>query len=212
MIDIRSRLVLLVLTLLLLIPVALPVSTADSGKRFKIVSRTFTQADGITIDPAPNSFGPVDPYPSSRTVSGLRKGRIKDVDLTLRQFSHQNPRDVDILLVKGKADPTSATVLSDIGGEEMPETNLTLTLDDEAANPLPADNSLDSGTFQPTNIDLSSDNFPSPAPPRDGNGLALFNGLDPNGEWRLFIIDDSADDTGSIDSWKLEITARVRKR
>ena len=199
------------LTLLLVVPAALPVATADSGRRFKTIARTFTQADGITIDPAPNAVGPVAPYPSSLIVSGIKRGRIEKIYLTLYGFSHQNPRDVDILLVKRDAGSRTAVVLSDIGGEAIAETNLTLTLADKAAGPLPADGSLDSGIFRPTNADLSSDVFPAPAPAIDTNSaLDTFDGLTPNGEWRLFVVDDAAGNTGSIDAWELRMKVKVR--
>lgn len=41
----------------------------------------------------------------------------------------------------------------------------------------------------------------------DGGSLASFNGLNPNGTWRLFFADRSAGDLSAVSSWSLDITA-----
>lgn len=79
------------------------VSREGKAKAAKTITRTFTQrgdqSGEITIPDSNVAPAPADPYPSEITVSGFRQGRIVDVDLTLRGFSHEIPRDVDILLV-----------------------------------------------------------------------------------------------------------------
>jgi hypothetical protein len=43
--------------------------------------------------------------------------------------------------------------------------------------------------------------MPSPAPPGPYPGtLAAFNGVDPNGTWKVYIDDDGSNDTGSLTS------------
>jgi hypothetical protein len=83
----------------------------------------------ITIPTA----GAASPYPSTITVAGL-SGTVTKVTVTLTNFSHTFPDDVDILLVG----PTGANaiIMSDVGGATG-VTNLTLTLDDAAATSLP---------------------------------------------------------------------------
>src|ERR1043166_8059908 len=60
----------------------------------------------------------------------------------------------------------------------------------------------DARATSPTNV-LDTDT-------RDANALlSTFNGLDPNGEWVLFVADLEAGDLYTLDSWGLEITGYV---
>jgi hypothetical protein len=109
--------------------------------------------------------------------------------------------------------------MSDVGifEEPSPADNITLTLDDEAAAPLPIDTPLTSGNFRSRDAFGESDtivDFPIPAPaPSGSDALATFDGLDPNGEWRLFVLDDTGGDQGNLaEGWSLAITAKVKKK
>ncbi len=64
-----------------------------------------------------------------------------------------------------------------------------------------------SGTFRPTNIG-AADTFAAPAPAGPyGTTLAAFNGTNPNGNWRLFVVDDLGGDSGNINlGYELTIT------
>jgi hypothetical protein len=154
-----------------------------------------------TIHFIPN-VGPATPYPSDITVSGLG-GTVADVNVTLNSFDHTWPDDVDMLLV-GPGGQT-ATIMSDAGGGTSVH-YLTITLDDQAASPLPDSQALTSGTFQPTDYE-PGDPFPAPAPAPSGNvALAVFNGTNPNGIWHLYIVDDSPTFVGYLDNgWCLTI-------
>jgi subtilisin-like proprotein convertase family protein len=189
----------------------------------KTVTRTFASAEAIAI-PALDlveEFGPADPYPSTIAVSGFKKAKIADVNLTLRGISHEFPRDVDVLLVAPGG--RNVVVLGDVGGaSQSPDAeNLTITLDDEAAAPLSIadDVALTNGSFQPLdNMGLADGDapnitdFPAPAPAPSGDtGLVTFDGINPNGEWRLFVLDDVVGDAGSLaEGWTLEITAKAK--
>jgi subtilisin-like proprotein convertase family protein len=151
----------------------------------------------------PSGPGPGTPYPSTITVSG-RTEPISDVDLVLTAFSHSFPDNVDVLLVG----PTGANaiVMSDVGGGRITD-DVNLTLDDSAAEPLPDNSALDSGTFRPSNYG-EGDQFPEPAPPPGGgSSLSVFNGTDANGVWSLYVYDDLAVYGGDIESWDLQVTA-----
>jgi subtilisin-like proprotein convertase family protein len=184
------------------------------NKSGKAVTRTFSSTDGMNI---PNrssepANGPADPYPSTISVDGFRKAKLVDVDLTLRGFSHEFPTDVDIMLVA--PDGRNAVVMSDVGGEILVG-NLTLELDDQASSPLPGEQELENGPFQPTNeFNNSADEFPAPAPVAGDNvALSTFNGINPNGQWQLFINDDGAGDLGNLsDGWTLTITAKEKRK
>ncbi len=147
------------------------------------------------------------PYPSSVTVSGVT-GFVSKVALTLSNFNHTYPDDVDILLVG----PTGqgVVVMSDVGGG-VDAVDLTLTIDDQADTQLPDGGPLTSGLFRPANHftrDETPDDFPSPAPAGPfASLLSAFNGSNPNGVWSLYVVDDSRLDTGSIaGGWSLDIS------
>jgi hypothetical protein len=175
------------------------------------VTQTFTSTGLITIPAgAPGATkGDANPYPSAIEVSGLPNGVITDVDLLLQDFSHAVPEDVDILL--SAPDGRHALVMSDVG-RIFRVVNIDLTLDDEAAAPLPQ-TELDSGAFRPTDVSSAGqppDAFTAPAPTLDGSvALSTFDGADPNGTWRLFVTDDASGDTGDLRAWALRITTEV---
>ena len=179
------------------------------------LTQTFSNLDPITIpDGAPTKDrGPATPYPSTIDVAGFANGRILDVNLTLHGLSHGFPRDVDVLLAAAHLPDQFAVVLSDAGSTSS-VSDLTLTLDDQAAAAPTRTDPLVSGTFRPINFEEfgEADVFPAPAPAslRGDANLSVFNNSTPNGTWQLFVVDDGTDDFGSIaGGWSLEITAEV---
>lgn len=184
---------------------------ADAGTRF--VTRTFGTAEQIIIPAgAPtDTAGSAAPYPSDVNVGAFPRGsNIVDVNLTLRNYTHTFPDDVDVLLKKAGTNP-NRTVMSDVGGSNDVN-NITLVLDDEAPNgPLPDSGQIVGGRFRPTNIG-GGDLFPAPAPPapNPGSNLSGFDGRNPNGTWRLFVRDDAGGDVGRFaGGWSITIKARV---
>lgn len=161
---------------------------------------TLTNAAAITIP----DVGKASAYPSTIAVAGV-SGSVNKVTVTLRGYHHTWPDDVDVLLVG----PTGQKVMlmSDCGGGNA-RNGVTLTFDSEAASSVPDNLAVPSGTYKPTNIDTTSDNFPSPAPGGSfGSSLAAFNGLNPNGNWSLYVQDDGSLDSGSItQGWSLSLT------
>lgn len=167
----------------------------------------FLNSDQITIPGAPGATkGAAAPYPSTIEVSGFPDGKITDVDLLLLDLSHPVPEDIDILL--SAPDDRRALVMSDTG-RIFRVTNIDLTLDD-ASGSLPQ-TELEQGAFRPTDYSSPADvpdAFDAPAPPLDeSETLGAFNGANPNGTWRLWVMDDTSGDTGSIAGWALRITA-----
>ncbi len=149
------------------------------------------------------------PYPAELPVTGA-SGAVVDVDLGLHDLSHSYWSDMDVMLVA--PDGRRALVMSDSGNYSA-LTHQDVVLDDEAAAPLPALSPVVSGTYQPTNNAdpsvIASDDFPAPAPGVAGIGSALsvFDGINPNGTWKLFITDDASGDTGVLaGGWSLHIT------
>ncbi|HEY6169838.1 MAG TPA: Calx-beta domain-containing protein, partial [Verrucomicrobiae bacterium] len=83
---------------------------------------------------------------------------------------------------------------------------VTLTFDDAAPTGLPT-NTLNTGTFKPTDYQ-SGDVLPGPAPAGPyGTNLSAFNGFSPNGTWQLFVSDDTAANSGAFSNgWALSLS------
>jgi uncharacterized repeat protein (TIGR01451 family) len=145
--------------------------------------------------------GPAAPYPSTLLVSGLT-GAVVQVRAVLTNLSHTFPDDLDILLVAPNG--RSTLLMSDAGGEND-ITNVVLKFDDQALQFLPDNTQIFSGTNRPTDYE-PGDVFPAPAPAGPyGTNLSVFNGMDGNGTWSLYVLDDTAKDRGTLDGWSLEI-------
>jgi hypothetical protein len=105
--------------------------------------------------------------------------------------------------------------MADVGGTSSnPISNVNLIFDDAASGAIPDQGPLVSGTYQPirgtdhTGSCQTPASFPAPAPagPYGSPSLSVFNGSDPNGTWKLYVIDDTRGDTGSITGWSLDIS------
>ena len=171
----------------------------------------FTNSNPISIP----IIGLGAPYPSAITVSGLL-GTIPatpgSVKVTLNDFRHPIPQDAGIVLVG----PTGAALLiQGRTGNNVGMANVTYTLSDTGATTLP-NLAWTSGTYKPTAY-MTGDNFPAPGPGTTynnpgpaGGGTATFSstfgGTNPNGMWKLFVVDFANSDVGSIGGgWTLEI-------
>jgi uncharacterized repeat protein (TIGR01451 family) len=172
-------------------------------------AQTFANTNSIIIpDPAaphplyPLQAGPAKPYPSAITVSNL-SGVLGKVTVTLSNLNHSYPGDVNVLLVSPSG--ASALVLSHAG--DQPVTNLNLTFDDSAAEPLPSSGQLGSGVWQPTAYG-SAPSFPTNAPAGPyATALSSFNASSPNGVWSLYVYDDHDGDDGSMfGGWSLTLS------
>jgi CSLREA domain-containing protein len=161
-----------------------------------------------------NDTAPASPYPSSIFVSGFNPATVTRVEVLLLGFTHTFPDDVDIVLVA--PDGRRTVLMSDAGGDaDVSNINLRFS---PAAAVLPDSSppALATGTYRPTNYDNSNgtptDTFPAPFPapntltnaPAD---LSVFNLTNPNGQWSLYVVDDTAADVGSINlGWQLLLT------
>jgi subtilisin-like proprotein convertase family protein len=210
----RSFIMLLAALLVLPMALATRAQPAGAGKKFKTVTRDFLSQEPIAIPGVGGATaGPADPYPSTIHVQGFRRAKITDVNVTLRNFGHLTPDDVDVLLVGPHGQ--RSLLMSDVGGSHE-ASNLSLTLDDEAVKFMPDSVQLATGSFKPTNAvgNDPGDPFPPGAPLlTETAALSVFDGSKPNGPWQLFSRDDSSGWTGIVKSgWELEITAKVKKK
>lgn len=160
-------------------------------------------AQAITINDSNGSgMAPATPYPSTKFVTGLL-GTISDVQVDLFGFTHTNPDDVRILLVSPSG--TTLELMRNAGGS-ISVSGLDLHLQG-GAPAIPDAGPVTAGVHGPSNYGVQS-SYPSPAPASPYSVLMnAFNGEDPNGCWALYVVDDSALDSGVISGgWDLTLT------
>lgn len=210
---VAPRLMVVLLAALIALPLAEATRPVEAGKgqnkKPKTITRTFNSSGQIAI-PAAGTQGSANPYPVTIDADAFAKykqAKVTDVNLILNGVAHDQATNVDVMLVHGGR---SAVVMAD-AGNSTDVSGLTIVLDDEAVADLPDGVALTSGTFRPGN-QSGADDFAAPAPVANGNvALSTFDGANADGEWRLFIHDDAAGNTGQVSGgWKLEITAKVK--
>ena len=212
--DRRAKLTIILCAALAFVLVVLPIQKPTIVTADDSVNVVFANPAPITINTLPVPTPPpilAVPYPSTINVSGMT-GTMTNVTVTLNGLTHARANDLDMLLVS----PTGAkfVMMSDAGGT-LAASNVTLTLDGAAGQALPSAAALASGTFRPSSY-FPGDTFPSPAPlppysfaATEGTGTfaSVFNGADPNGNWSLYIVDDTLFNSGSLaGGWGLTVT------
>jgi subtilisin-like proprotein convertase family protein len=187
----------------------------------KKISSIFSPAsiNAVFSNPAPIrifDFSTASPYPSNITVSGMT-GTITDVNVRINNLSHTFPDDIAFLLVS--PDNTRKFVLQSDSGGGVDVSNLTYTFDDQAASGIPNDGPMpvNNGSVSPSSVG-DDDGMPAPAPalpysqpPSAGTATlnGTFGGINPNGTWKLFVVDFIEGDEGSIGGgWSLDITTQ----
>jgi uncharacterized delta-60 repeat protein/uncharacterized repeat protein (TIGR01451 family) len=167
---------------------------------------------------ATNSIAPGYGYPSLIDVSG-NPGLITKASVTLSNFGHSFPGDVEILL---EAPNGSNSILMSHCGGGVIVTNLTLTFDQTASVYLPTNSALTSGTYKPTTNAVEMNTLPPiptnvivpVSPPQSpfpyAANLSTFLGTSPNGNWSLWALCDDFGDGGIISNgWILNLSTGV---
>ena len=141
------------------------------------------------------------PYANTIDVSGLPP--VSDVNVRLDAFNSDRPDDVHLLLVGPHGQ--QAYLMGDAGGTNE-DTEVFLTFDDEAGGVLPDSTRINNGTYRPT-LYGEPESFPAPAPQVVGSSsLSVFDGIDPDGQWKLFALDDQQGELMRIGGWALELS------
>ena len=205
-------------------------SFTAAGTNGQVLSPTFQLQDGTT--PLPNlvafnfvlgtstttysnnapivipEYGAATPYPSIINVSGFGN-TVANATVTLTNLAHTWPSDINILLVAPSGQ--RSYLMAKCGGS-FTITNLTLTFDSTVTNLLPFDAPITSGAYAPTAYALAPVPFPLPAPaftpaaPYYTN-MSVFNGINPNNTWSLYVFDDNPLNAGIISNgWRLNLT------
>jgi hypothetical protein len=151
-----------------------------------------------------NDNGAASPYGSTVNVSGMR-GQVIDVNLILRNVSHQRPEDISVMLSHAGR---STVVMRDAGGDTALR-NTNIVLDNDASENLPSSAPIvGNRAYFPQDHDAANPPFGGGAPSSNdasGEYLEFFNGATANGAWTVWVRDNQAPIGGSIDGWQLEI-------
>jgi subtilisin-like proprotein convertase family protein len=168
---------------------------------------TFTNNAPITILDSDTPPTQASLYPSTITVSGLDGQLVGKVTVNLYGLTHAYPDDIDMMLVSPSG--SRVVLMSDVGGSG----NLSavdLELDDQAADAMPDNAQIISGSYKPTDATTGggTESYPAPAPAPSGSVvLGTFAAIDPNGVWSLYVVDDEEFDGGTISGgWSITIT------
>ena len=166
---------------------------------------TYTHWQTINIPGDLNaSIGPAGEYPSTISVSNLN-GTITGVRVTLHNYAHEFPEDVNALLISPLG--TNVMLMSDCGGGSL-ITNVNLTFDSGVTNPLVTLGEIYSATYSAT--DYNAPNVmeaPAPTTPPYNTSLSQFKRTNPNGDWKLFLYDARPFDVGVLrGGWSLTLT------
>jgi bifunctional DNA-binding transcriptional regulator/antitoxin component of YhaV-PrlF toxin-antitoxin module len=128
-------------------------------------------------------------------------GTVTKVTVTLLNLTHSFLDDIAVLLLG----PGGQSVLLFDGlGAVDSVVSVDLTFDDAAPTQLTSP--VVTGSYQP-GLDLYGDTFSPPAPLRPyGTTMSVFNGINANGTWMLFIQDFVTESNGSLGDWRIDIT------
>lgn len=163
------------------------------------VPQTLNSGTVINI-PGSGSTGNASPYPGTINVSGYPTTGVTVRSVTINNYDHTFPDDVDLVLVSPTG--TAVILMSDCGGSAS-ATGQNFTFLDGA--PALADAAFNpTGTYRCTNYG-TPDNFPAPGPgslTQATPTLSSFTG-NPNGDWKLYAVDDLTLNAGLIGSWSI---------
>jgi len=188
-------------------------STANTGQRVDNltirIGNMFCNTGALAL--ATSGAGTANVYPSHVLVSNLT-GTLSKVTLTVSNLTIDRPDDFQALLVAPNG--ANFNVVGNSGGTVSGLNNISLTFDDGAASQIADTTAPPSGTYRPGSYGAAV--FPAPASPGPYNYPApqgsstfanVFNGIDPNGTWSLYLFDDVAGGGGSVaNGWCLTFT------
>jgi subtilisin-like proprotein convertase family protein len=202
---------------------AFPQRKLSAGSQRTLSPETvYSNATPITINTMPSPLPPPNtavPYPSQITVSGMT-GTVTRVAVVLKGLDHLASADLDFLLVGPGGE--KFIFLSDTvrGGGSQAMNDEFYTIADDAPFTFPTPpGQEDLHFYKPTSGDGSADVFPAPAPagpynqPLSATFASVYNGINPNGTWSLYVVDDT-NTTGTLSAssgklntgWALTIT------
>lgn len=148
----------------------------------------------IEVPLGDTGLGVASPYPQEIAISGVL-GVVTDVNVGITGISHTFPDDIDMMIV-GPQGQTAMLMSDACGNGDI--NNFIYTFDDEAGAPMTDGGSCFFVDYQPVDYE-PGESLPLPAPAGPyGTSLSVFDGVNPNGTWQLYINDDASADAGYI--------------
>lgn len=160
---------------------------------------------GPYMIPGSGSIGPASTFPITFTVTG--QGTITDVNLKLDGLSHTWASDVGIALQK--VGGPAILLMTDVGyWSDFHKADI--VFDQQADDYLPfiygwSGDKIPGGSYKPSAYGFN----PLAWMLTDGDNLDLFNGLDANGTWNLWIWDDGLGSKGKLGGVTLQIDSKI---
>jgi uncharacterized repeat protein (TIGR01451 family) len=205
--------------------ISMPFSFTAAGTNGQRIQATFVLQDGTRTNFEPvlfsfdigqhlttasnsspiviNDNAAASPYPSTIALTGV-SGVINGASVTISNFNHTYPSDVNVMLVGPNGG--KAFMLSHCGGGS-PVQQAWMTFSDTATSALSVSGKIASGVYKPS-LNVSTNLYDyiftgAPAGPMSTN-FSVFNGIEPNGKWSLYVMDDKAMDSGIISNgWSI---------
>ncbi len=157
-----------------------------------LAQTTFTSTD------VPKSIPDADPtgISSAITVSGI--GTITDLNLVFTDLQHTSVADLHIELRAPDNTQVPLVLAFSEGGILLglltPDNFINTVFDDQAGTNLSGGTAPYTGSFNINHPSVGND------------PLSLFNGLNADGTWTLFVSDRALFDVGTLNGWALQIT------
>ena len=173
---------------------------------------TFNVSNSIAIGPGfattndPNNNGSANPYPAVTNITGLH-GTVAGIRVVVDGFKHDRPSDVSMLLVA--PDKTSVVLMSHVGGgQDNALTTGTRLVFDSTGVSMSA-SKITNGVYRPTllgTVPVFATNGDSTVVGGNSTDLTKFANVAPNGNWKLYVLDDNYPLSGAISGWTLYLT------
>ena len=155
------------------------------------------------------------PYPSTYVVSGLT-GVISNnpgsVQINIKDFRHSYPSDASLLL---EGPNGNRVILQGRTGGAVGTFDISYTISDLGQMQMSNDALLDGVTYKPSALGLpffpsleNTNSYNNPGPVNNGVATlaSTFGGTNPNGIWKLYVLDEYLEDGGQIGDWSLNIS------
>ena len=187
----------------------LPVVGITPGQVNELMSNCVVNPAPIVIADGATPPIPAEPYPSTLTVSGYHSSEvIAHLSVQVSNLNHPIPAQLSLML----AGPDGRhVVLMGKCGWFYSLNQATFTFDDTATSGLASNVTASPGRYRPSDWNTFSP-FVAPAPTSPAaTNLAVFNGLNPNGAWSLYAVDDTTGAAGVISNgWSLTFLTQDR--
>lgn len=163
-------------------------------------TQTFAQEEDIIWE-----LGPADPYPSSIPVAGV-SGTVTKVTVGFTDLDNTDETDDLSFMLQGPGGQTVRLMNGAGGMGGAFNVNLIFELGRRRSFGVPG---ACQGRVQAHRQPARRLHGGPGTPPPYGQALSTFDGVDANGDWRLFMVDYEIPGNGSLKAWSLNITTEA---